>query len=56
MNMRMMQQVLSPGVKSTEKPDVCSKTLRVGGDLKQGFGASTEQKFVKHALVLKRKG
>ena len=52
MNMRMMEQVLSPGVKNTEKADVCSKMLRVGGDLKQGFGASTEQQFVQHPLVL----
>lgn len=52
MNMRVMKQVLSPGVKNTEKPDVCSKMLRVGGDLKQGFGASPEQQFVQHALVL----
>lgn len=51
-NMRVMKQVLSPGVKNTEKPDACSKMLRVGGDLKQGFGAGPEQQFVQHALVL----
>ncbi len=55
MDMRMMEQVLSPGVKNTKKPDVCSKMLRVGGDLKQGFGASPEQQFVQYALVLQRK-
>ena len=46
MNMRMMEQVLSPGVKNAKKPDVCSQMLRVGSDLKQGFSAGTEQEFV----------
>ena len=55
MNMRMVEQVLSPGMKNTEKPDVCSKMLRVGGDRKQGFSAGTEQELVQYPLVLQRK-
>jgi len=52
MNMLMMEEVLSPGVKNTEKADVCSEMLRVGCDLKQRFGTGTEKQFVQHALVL----
>ena len=55
MNMLVTKQVLPPGVKNAEEPNVCPKMLRVGSDLKQGFSAGTEQQLVDHALVLQRK-
>ena len=43
MKMWVMKQVLAPGVKNAEKPDLCAETiLRVCGDLKQGFSARAE--------------
>jgi hypothetical protein len=40
--MRMMLELLIPGVKDAEETDLSAKPLRVAGDLKQCLGAGPE--------------
>jgi hypothetical protein len=42
MNVRMMLELLIPGVEDAEEPDLGAETLRIAGDLKQGLGAGPE--------------
>src|ERR1039457_4497586 len=46
MNVRMMSQILAPGVEHTQKADFRSEMFGVGGDLQQSRGAGTEQEIV----------
>ena len=49
--MRVLHQILPPGVKDAEEADLGTKVLRVSGDLKHGFRAGPEQQVVENALV-----
>jgi len=40
--MRMMLELLVPGVKDAEEADLCAKTFRIAGDFKQCLGAGPE--------------
>src|SRR4051794_9989140 len=50
--MRMMLQLLSPGVQHAEEANIGSETLWVPGDLDQRLGAGAEQQIVDDFLVL----
>lgn len=53
MQMRMMQKVLSPGVKDCEKAYLRAKVFRIGCDRAQSFRSSSKEDVVNDALVLK---
>jgi hypothetical protein len=46
--MRVMQQVLAPGVQDGDETDLGTQVLRVGGDGAQGLGGGMEQDVVDH--------
>ena len=52
--MRMMSQVLSPGVQHCQKADLRTEMLGVGGDGVQRLRRRPEQDVVDHGLVLER--
>ena len=43
MYMRMIEEVLPPGMQHTEEADLSSEMARVGGCLEQGLRAGTQQ-------------
>ena len=53
-NMRMMQQVLSPGVQHTQESDLCSKVLRIACDFEKRLGAGVEKQSIQGRWVAKR--
>lgn len=53
-DMRMMFELLVPGVKHTEESDVGSESLRIPGDFDKSLGAGPEQNVVNNFLVLQR--
>ena len=44
--MRVLQQVLSPGMQNAEKTNLGAEVLRVGRDLEQRLGTGAEQEIV----------
>ena len=56
MNVRMVQEILSPRVQHTEKTDLRAEMLRVGGDPAQRLRRRTEQNIVDDNLVLECDG
>ncbi len=52
MNVRMQEQVLSPGVQDGEDTDLGAEVLRIGCDFQQRLCAGCEQQIVKQARVL----
>ena len=56
MNVRMVQQVLSPGVQHTKEANLRAQMLRIGGDGAQRLRRRPEQDIVDHGLVLERDG
>ena len=54
MDMRMMLEVLSPGVQHAEEADLSAEMLGIGGYLQQGGGAGAEQQIIDDPLVLQR--
>jgi hypothetical protein len=50
--MRMMMQVLAPGVEHSDEADLGAQMLRIGGDGAQGLGHRPEQDGVDRLLVL----
>src|SRR5664279_4690164 len=50
--MRVMLEILAPGVEHTQETDLGAKMLRIGGNLQQGCGAGAEQEVVDDLLVL----
>ena len=52
MDMRVMLQVLSPGVKHAEQTDVGTQMLRVATDFEQRSGTCAEEQVVEQLLVL----
>jgi hypothetical protein len=51
---RMMSQVLRPGVQYRKRADACPQMPRIGGDLQQGLRSRAEQQVIKDALVTQR--
>ena len=54
MHMRMVLEVLAPGVEDRQDSDLGPEMLGIGGDLLQRFGGGSEQKAVDLPLILKR--
>src|SRR5690606_34012210 len=52
MQMRMMVQVLAPGVQHGEEADLGTQMLGICGDGAQGLGGGAEEKTVDERLVL----
>ena len=52
MQMRMMKQVLAPGVQHGEEADLGAQVLGIGGDGAQGLGGGAEEQAVDERLVL----
>ena len=52
MDMRMMLEILSPGVEHAEEADLRAEMFRIGGNLQQRGGAGAEQEVVDDFLVL----
>jgi hypothetical protein len=50
--MRMMLQVLSPGVEHAEKAYLRAEVTRIGSDFQERCGAGTQEQAVDEALVL----
>jgi len=53
-HVRMVQEILTPGVQNAEEADLSSQMAWVRGDLLQGFGTGAEQQVVKNLLVLQQ--
>lgn len=51
--MRMMLQLLIPGMQHAEETDFRSEVPGICGDLDQSLGAGTEEQSIDHLLVLK---
>jgi hypothetical protein len=54
MQVGMMHQVLSPGVKHGQQADIGSQVLGITSHLLKGLGGSPKQNVVNHLSVLKR--
>jgi hypothetical protein len=54
MNVRMVLQVLAPGVKHADEADLGVEMLRIGGDRAQRLGRRPEKNGVDRSLVLER--
>ena len=52
MQMRMMKQVLAPGVQHGEEADLGAQVLGIGSDGAQGLGGGAEEQAVDERLVL----
>ena len=52
MDMRMMLQLLIPGVEDAEETDLGAQVPRMASDFQQGLGAGAEQQIVENLLVL----
>src|ERR1700674_6063879 len=50
--MRMMLELLVPGVKDAEESDLRAEVLRIAGDRKQCFGTDPKQQGIDLAFVL----
>ena len=53
-DVRMMQELLIPGMQHAEEADIGAQTFWVPGHPEQGFGAGSKQQVVDHLLVLER--
>ena len=51
MQVRMVPQVLTPGVEYGEHSDACTEMARISGDLEQGLGGGAKQHVVEQALI-----
>ena len=49
--MRMMSQVLRPGVQHGEHADACTEVAWISGNLQQRLGYCAKQQAIKQALV-----
>src|SRR5215467_3833477 len=54
MQVWMMPQGLSPGMKQAKEADPGAQALRVGGDLEQGLGSRSKQQVIDDSFVLQR--
>ncbi len=55
-HVRMVHEVLSPGVEDREKADLGTQVGRVSGDGGERFGAGAKENLVEHLLVLQGNG
>jgi hypothetical protein len=55
MNMRMIHEVLTPGMQNRDEPDLGSEALSVLRELRQGFRNSLKQDGVEDFLISKDK-
>ena len=53
-NVRVMMQVLAPGMEYSDKADLGTEVTRIGSDCAQCFGRRPEQDAVDRRLVLER--
>ena len=51
-NVRMMLQLLIPGMEHAEEADLGTQVTRIAGDLQEGLRAGAKQQVVDHPLVL----
>ena len=51
-DVRMMLEILPPGVEHTEETDLGAEMLGIGGNLQQSRGAGVEQEVIDDLLVL----
>ena len=51
-NMRMMLEILPPGVKNAEEADLCAEMLRIGGNLQQTWRRWRETEIINNLLVV----
>ena len=54
-DVRMVLEVLSPGMEHAEQTDIGSKVLRAACDFEQRGGTGTEEQVVEELLVLQNK-
>ncbi len=54
--MRVLEQILPPGVQHGEKADLCPQTFGIGRDGGQGLGRGSEQNAVDETFVLVSNG
>jgi len=54
MKVRMVLQVLAPGVEHADEADLGAEMLRIGGDRAERLGRRPEQNGVDRSLVLER--
>jgi hypothetical protein len=54
MDMRMMQDVLPPGMQYAHEPDIGAQMFRIGRDLQQRFGTGSQQQIVQNPFVGQR--
>ena len=52
MEVRMMMQILSPGMEHRHEADSRAQMFGVGGDLQEGFGRGAKEHAVNNPLVL----
>jgi hypothetical protein len=52
MQMRVVLEILAPGMQDGQESDLSPEVPRIGGDLLQGLGGSTEQEAVDLPRVL----
>lgn len=52
MQMRVMVQILAPGMQNGDESDLATQMLGIGRDRAQGLGGGVEQDLVDHGLVL----
>jgi hypothetical protein len=51
---RVLKEILAPGVKNTEDADLRAQVLGVGRDFQQGGGSGSEQEMIKLPRVVLR--
>ena len=51
MDMRMVQDVLTPGMQHAEKADLCPQVLGIGSDLQQCCCTGAKQQVIDNPLV-----
>ena len=56
MQMRMMDQILAPGMENGEETDFGAEMLGIGGNESEGFGRGMEENAVNGPLVLQSDG
>ena len=56
MQMRMMVQLLVPGVEHREAPNLRAEMLRVSGDVLECLGDGAKEQPIEQARILERQG
>jgi hypothetical protein len=53
-DVKMMEQVLTPGMQDRKKSNLCSQVTRIAGYLLQSLRTGAEQEVIEDLLVLQR--